>query len=219
VLAVAHDPPPSRRSGVQGGRAAWLDDGSWGREAAARWHGNVICYRTSHKAYLTSGEQPVGTRDKDTNGDVMLAAGENEPAILECALAHSQSWFDLHANQRQNFLNFFLIAVAFLVNAYVGALAIHRYLLAIVIGLLGATISLAFAAMDLRNRDLTRAGEAAMREIEDRLARELGLPSLRIIETVDRPSRAWLSHGKIMRGIYITVALVFSAAVIYGAVV
>jgi len=156
----------------------------------------------------------------DTNayGDVMLAAEENELVILQSALTHSQSWFELHANQRQNFLNFFLIAVAFLLNAYVGSLAAHRHILAIVIGVLGATISIGFAAMDLRNRDLTRAGEAAMKAIESRLARELRLPSLCIIEKIDHPRHAWLSHGKIMRAIYIMSALIFTAATIYGSV-
>ena len=51
---------------------------------------------------------------------------ESELDAVRATLTHAQSWIQLHANQRQNLLNFFLIAVAFLFNAYVGALVAHR---------------------------------------------------------------------------------------------
>jgi len=141
---------------------------------------------------------------------------ENELPILQVALTHGQSWVELHTNQRQNLLNFFLVAVAFLFNAYVGAISAHRYILAGVIGFLGAFISLGFAEMDLRNRDLTRAGEATVRDIEDRLAHKSSLPSLRIMEAIDRPRHPWLSMGKIIRAIHISVGFVFMGAAIYA---
>lgn len=141
---------------------------------------------------------------------------ENEAPILQAALTHAQSWVELHANQRQNLLNFFLVAVAFLFNAYVGALSAHHYILAGTIGCLGAFISLGFTAMDLRNRDLTRAGETTMKDIEERLALKCSLPSLRIIEAIDLPRRPWLSIGKIIRAIHISVGCVFLGTAIYA---
>jgi hypothetical protein len=146
----------------------------------------------------------------------MFSSEENELAALQAALTHSRSWVELHANQRQNLLNYFLIAIAFLFNAYVVALNGGRYILAAVISLLGAAISLSFTMMDLRNRDLTRAGEIAIRDLEDRLARTHGMPSLRIMETIDEPRHSWLSIGKLIRGIHITVGLVFLGATIYA---
>jgi hypothetical protein len=141
---------------------------------------------------------------------------EYELSILQVALAHAQSWVELHTNQRQNLLNFFLIAAAFLFNAYVGAISAHRYILAGTIGCLGAFISFGFTEMDLRNRDLTRAGEATVRDIEDRLARKCSLPSLRIIEAIDLPRHPWLSMGKVIRAIHISVGFVFIGAGIYA---
>jgi len=146
----------------------------------------------------------------------VFSSEQNELASLQAALAHSQSWIELHTNQRQNLLNFFLIAVAFLFNAYVGALNGHRYTLAAIISLLGAAISFCFTMMDLRNRDLTRAGEIAMRDLEDRLARTNNISSLRIMEAVNEPRRPWLSIGKLIRAIHISVGLVFLGATIYA---
>lgn len=146
----------------------------------------------------------------------MFASEENELSALQVALTHSQAWIELHANQRQSLLNFYLIAVAFLFNAYVGALSIHRILLAGTISLLGAFISISFTAMDLRNRDLTRAGETPIREIEDRLAYKCGIPSLRIIAAIDRPRHAWLSMGKAIRNIHALTGLVFIGAAVYA---
>ncbi len=149
----------------------------------------------------------------------MFSSEQNELAALQAALNHSQSWVELHANQRQNLLNFFLIAVAFLFSAYVGALNGHRYILAAIISLLGAAISLGFTMMDLRNRDLTRAGEIAMRDIEDRLARTNNMPSLRIMEAINEPRHPWLSIGKLIRAIHIAVGFVFLGSTIYALVI
>jgi hypothetical protein len=146
----------------------------------------------------------------------MFYTEENELDTLRAALTHTQSWIELHTAQRQNLLNFFLIAVAFLFSAYVGALAAHRYVLAGIIGLLGATISVGFTAMDLRNRDLTRAGEIAMKDLEGYLADRTNISSLRILEAIDQPRHPWLSIGKIIRSIHVIVGIVFFGTAIYA---
>jgi hypothetical protein len=146
----------------------------------------------------------------------MFDKEENELSAEETALDHCRSWVELHTTQRQNLLNFFLVAAAFLFNAYVGALAEHHTVLAAVISLMGALVSFGFTLMDLRNRDLTRAGESPIMELERRMALRCNLPQLRIQEAVDRPRRPWLSMGKIIRGIHIAVGLVFLGTAIYA---
>jgi hypothetical protein len=146
----------------------------------------------------------------------MFSSEENELSALQLALEHSQAWVELHTNQRQSLLNFFLVAIAFLFNAYVGALTAHRVFLAGMIGLLGAVISISFTAMDLRNRDLTRAGEMPVRAIEERLAIKCGVPSLRIVEAVGQPRHVWLSMGKVIRTIHTLTGVVFIGATIYA---
>ena len=141
---------------------------------------------------------------------------DNDETLLQTALNHAQSWVEVHTSQRQNLLNFFLIAIAFLFNAYVSALNSHHYFLAGTIGLLGTIISLGFTAMDLRNRDLTRAGEIALKDIEDRFALRYQISSLRIVAAIDRPRHIWLSMGKIIRTIYLSIGVVFFCATIYS---
>ena len=140
----------------------------------------------------------------------------DELPVLQVALEHASAWVELHANQRQNFLNFFLIAAAFLFNAYVGAITDHRRLLGALIALVGVVISVGFTAMDLRNRDLTRAGEAAMRDIENKIADKYDLPTFRIIAAIDTPRHPWMSIGQIIRSIHLAVAAIFIVATVYA---
>lgn len=146
----------------------------------------------------------------------MVSSEENELTILQTAMNHAQSWFELHANQRQNILSFFLVAVAFLFNAYVGALNGHHRSLAGLISILGAIISLTFISMDLRNRDLTRAGEVTLKDLETRLSRWCGLSSIKIVESVDQPRYPWISQGKMIRVIYAAIGIVFIFTTIYA---
>jgi hypothetical protein len=149
----------------------------------------------------------------------MSSTEESELSAQEVALDHCRSWVELHTNQRQNLLNFFLIAIAFLFSAYVSALDGHRNLLAAVISLMGALISFGFTLMDLRNRDLTRAGESPIMELERRMALRCNLPQLQIQEAVNQPRRPWLSMGKIVRAIHMAVGLTFAGAMIYALIV
>ena len=84
---------------------------------------------------------------------------------------------------------------------------------------MGALISFGFTLMDLRNRDLTRAGESPVMELERRMALKCNLPQLRIQEAINQPRRPWLSMGKIIRAIHVAVGLVFTGATIYALVV
>lgn len=146
----------------------------------------------------------------------MFSTEENELSAYEIVLEHCRSWVDLHTTQRQNLLNFFLLAVAFLFTAYVEALNGHLHPFAVIISSLGAFVSFGFTLMDLRNRDLTRAGESPITEIERRMALKCGLPELRIQDEVSKPRRPWLSMGKIIRAIHIAVGLTFLGGIIYA---
>lgn len=148
----------------------------------------------------------------------MPTDGKNESALLDIAITHARSWVELHTSQRQNLLNFFLVAVAFLFSAYVSAVDARRSFLAVLIALVGVVASLVFIAMDLRNRDLTQTGEAALQEIESRLAEKFQLPALRISEAVHKPRHPLLSMGKMIRSLYAAVGIVFVVAMIYAIV-
>jgi hypothetical protein len=138
--------------------------------------------------------------------------------LLTTALNHAWSWFEVHAVQRQNFVNFFLIAVAFLSAAYVGALTGKANYLAAADCLVGVVISLAFLLIDLRNRELIRASELPLMELQDRLAEAVGVDSLRILRTIDQPQYRVTSIGRVLRVLHSTTLIGFIAAGIYALV-
>jgi hypothetical protein len=52
----------------------------------------------------------------------MTSQESNDVALLTTALNHVSAWVETHTVQRQNFINCFLVAMAFLSAAYVAAL-------------------------------------------------------------------------------------------------
>ena len=146
--------------------------------------------------------------------DSGLASAE----VLTIAVNHAWSWFEVHAVQRQNFVNFFLIATAFLSAAYVGALSGKLNILAATDCLVGLAISLAFFLIDLRNRELIRAGERPLKALQDRLADLLDMESLRILEAVERPQLRLGSLGKVVRAVHLTAMAAFISAGVYALV-
>jgi hypothetical protein len=101
--------------------------------------------------------------------------------IAKQARDHAWNWFALHAAQRMQTFNFFLVATALLVAAYATLLEKHRDA-ACVVAVLGAWLSLWFNRVDYRNRQLVKAGERALSISEAQLA-------ARATRTQDRRSR------------------------------
>jgi hypothetical protein len=60
--------------------------------------------------------------------------------IAKMALEHAWNWFNLHAAQRMQTFNFFLVATAFLIAAYASLLE-KLPLAALAVALIGAWIS------------------------------------------------------------------------------
>jgi Flp pilus assembly protein TadB len=87
-------------------------------------------------------------------------AEDREREIAQDALHHSWDWFALHAAQRMQCVNFFLVAVAFLIAAFVTALTGKHYAVAVAVGLLGGWISWWFHRLELWTKELVKAGVA-----------------------------------------------------------
>jgi hypothetical protein len=87
---------------------------------------------------------------------------------------------------------------------------------AVAVCIMGVAISVAFLLLDLRNRELTRAGERPMKELQNRLTEVLGVDPLRIIEAIGQPKNRWISHGKVIRFMHATAILAFIAAGCYA---
>lgn len=146
----------------------------------------------------------------------MTSQENNDVAILTTALNHVSAWVETHTVQRQNFISFFLVAMAFLSAAYVAALRGDLRYVAAAVCLVGVVVSGAFLLLDIRNSDLSHAGELPLKELQGRLAAALKMDSLRISEKTDRPRYGWVSHGNVIKGIHILAMIAFVGAGSYA---
>ncbi len=139
-------------------------------------------------------------------------APDRKREIARDALDHAWDWFALHAGQRMQCVNFFLVAVAFLIAGFVAALTGKHYHLAVAVGLFGAWISWWFHRLELRTKELVKAGEAAMRHSQQRLAEEARIEELEILKRIDIPGKRWTSYGDVLRMLHWTTLGAFLLA-------
>jgi hypothetical protein len=125
----------------------------------------------------------------------------------------------LHANQRMQLVNFWLVSTAFLSAGYVTAVTGGRPEVAVFVALLGATTSLGFHRLELRTFVLVKASEAAIKVIEEKLANETGIDELRILERVTNRRRFLGSYVQVIRMLYFSAAAAFLGGFVFSLVV
>lgn len=125
------------------------------------------------------------------------------------ALTHAWDWFQLHAKQRMQCVNFFLVAVAFLVAAFVTVLKEQHYAVGAAIGLFAAWLSWWFRRLELRTKALVKAGERAMKPLQGRLSDKVSIPELEILRLVETPEKKWTSYGDVLWVLHWTTFVVF----------
>src|SRR5262249_17376842 len=82
--------------------------------------------------------------------------------IAKQAPEHAWNWVALHATQRMQAFNFFVVATAFLIAAYASILEKHPGAAA-VLAAVGAWLTLWFNRLDARSYQLVEAGEDALK--------------------------------------------------------
>lgn len=86
--------------------------------------------------------------------------------LNEMRLNYAWSWFSLHAEQRGNLFNYFLIITGILINAYVMSLKDSLFILSLGICILGIMQGIGFLVFDLRNRQLIAYAEDVLEKLE-----------------------------------------------------
>jgi hypothetical protein len=104
--------------------------------------------------------------------------------IAKQAREHAWNWFALHAAQRMQAFNFFVVATAFLIAAYASILEKQPGAAAF-LAAVGAWLTLWFNRLDARSRQLVEAGEDALRVSQARLASIADNPHLKVLDAVD----------------------------------
>lgn len=133
------------------------------------------------------------------------------------AHGYAWSWFALHAGQRLQLVNFWLVAVAFLASAYVQARASHLFVIALGVSITGAISSLAFARLDGRTRQLVQVAENALERLEDSWVADGLDESMRLVKISHQVQRSPLdSYRIIIQGLQLLVAVMFILAAFYA---
>jgi hypothetical protein len=133
---------------------------------------------------------------------------------LDKGLDHAWQWFNLHATQRMQAVNFFLVATAFLSTAYVAALRFPP--VAIGVSALGILFSLVFYRFEIRIQELVKAGERAMSPAQQKLADLTGIQEFKICATVEIAKRPLTKYSIVIRALYGSTAGGFILALIYA---
>lgn len=140
--------------------------------------------------------------------------GADESELLIAALEHSWASYDARLNRGLQVVNYYLVAVAVLANAYVSAFNAKLYVVAAVISLSGLALTMVTFAVGSRQRRLAHFSELALIELQDRMAGRLGIDALRFQEEV--PQRFTLRTTPYSYIAFVVAALLSAGAVIYA---
>ena len=132
--------------------------------------------------------------------------------------SYAWNWFALHAGQRLQLVNFWLVAVAFLAAAFVQAKASHLTAIAFGVSVTGAVSSLAFVRLDVRTRQLVRVAENALSRYFEKENTAAGADKAFELTKASMLARGWGfdSYRVIIQGLQISVAAMFLLAAIYS---
>jgi hypothetical protein len=144
-----------------------------------------------------------------------LSSEEQERRYLvETGLRHAWDWFTLHATQRLQAVNFFLLAMAFLSTAYVSALRFPQ--VAAGVSLLGALFAVLFFRFEMRIQELIKAAENALQPAQQELAEVTHIPALRICQAVEVGKRPFTKYSVVIRSLYLSTAVAFLLGFVYA---
>jgi len=141
---------------------------------------------------------------------------DRDRELLKIALDHTWSWFALHATQRMQLINFFLISLAFVTAGYGTSLGSGRPKVASCVALAGALIALAFWRLDVRTRELIKAAEVPISIIQSRMAEAVEIPDLELVKIMERPSRLFTSYTSVLRALVALAVTLCTVGVVYG---
>jgi len=169
-----------------------------------------------NRAGLEARQTSTNGRRRQEAASTSTKSSHRAQEVNRAALDHAWDWFALHARQRMQCVNFFLVAIAFLATAYATALTRELAGLAIGISLLGAWISFWFHRLDQRTRELVEAGQNALKPLQQRLAEAANTEQLEILKHVDPPGQKWTSYGEVLCMLHWTTCFAFLVGACYA---
>ena len=123
-----------------------------------------------------------------------MPAPSADQAAFSTALDHAWQWYALRNDQGLQVINFLILAAALLSAGYVSALGSKLYALAGVVGLIGVVTAIVAYLVMRRLRSVGAIAEEPLAVLQDRLADELGVESLRMVARVRQVSPETKTH-------------------------
>jgi len=105
------------------------------------------------------------------------------------ALYYAWDHFAYHAGQRQTVFNFFLLVIGGCIAAWSATIGESGAEYSYFRGFLGVVLALAslvFWRLDQRNARLVKISEAALKDLEAQMAKEISVPSIRLIANAEK---------------------------------
>jgi hypothetical protein len=136
--------------------------------------------------------------------------------LIKEAIDHAWDWFSLHANQRLQGVNFFLLALAFLSGAYVNALRFNLATVAAGVSALALIFSLGFYMLESRIRELVKAGEAALKPAQRKMAELTGITEFEICQRIEKPKHRITAYSKVFRLLFVATIITSALGVGYA---
>jgi hypothetical protein len=139
--------------------------------------------------------------------------------LLTTALDHAWRWYDIRISSGLQILNFYLLAMAVLTTAYVSGLNARNHVVSVAVALAAAAVTVSTYTVGARQDHVARLALVPIQEVENRLADELNIGSLRLVEQyrVRHRLSTYAARG-IAHFIYPLIIAVCVAAAIYAAV-
>lgn len=105
--------------------------------------------------------------DKEKNKDATIS--------LSDMLTHARSLFEYHAGQRLNSIRYYMIAYSFLIAGYYSSRGVgdeaSSFLSGFALCVVTIIVTLCFWGLDIRNANLVKIDEAALKVLEERVAK------------------------------------------------
>jgi hypothetical protein len=136
--------------------------------------------------------------------------------LLRDVLDHSWKWFELHASQRMQLINYFLVAVAFLSAAYAAGLRDDAPEVSAAVSVLGVILSVCFQRIEARTRQLIKLGEQSMNEVETIMKYQFELSNIMLVQRAEEQRSRFTSYRTVIRDLHWSTLIIFAIGFLYA---